>query len=81
MADEEIGESPKSGLNGGVIGGAVVLVALVVFVVQNTTKTKVTWLFFESNETPVWLVIVIAAVAGAILSELAGWLFRRRKRG
>ncbi len=81
MADEETAESPKSGLNGGVIVGAIVLIALVVFVAQNTNDTKVTWLFFESSGTPVWLVIVIAAVAGAVLSEMAGWLFRRRKRG
>ena len=80
MADEEISESGKSGLNGGVLAGALVLVALVVFIVQNTNETKVTWLFFERDGTPLWLVIVIAAVAGAVLSEAAGWLVRRRRR-
>ncbi len=81
MSDEETTQKPTSRLSGGLIAGAIVAVALLVFVVQNTEETTVEWLLFESDSTPVWLVIVIAAIAGAVVSELVGWLIRRRRRG
>lgn len=57
----------------------VLVVVLGVFVVQNTESTEVTWLVFD-RAAPLWLVILIAAVAGALLTEVAGWLMRRRRR-
>lgn len=80
MSDEDITDgSGTSRLNGGLIAVAIVAVVLIVFGVQNTDSTQVTWLFFD-NEAPLWLVIVIAAVAGALLTEVAGWVIRRRRR-
>jgi uncharacterized integral membrane protein len=49
------------------------------FIVQNTDSTPVTWLIFTGT-APVWVVIVLAAVAGAVLSELGGYLIRRRRQ-
>ena len=80
MNDEEIIDTGGSRLNGGLVAAGVVAIALVVFIFQNTHETKVEWLVFESESTPVWLVIVISAVAGAVLSEVAGWIIRRRRR-
>ena len=59
--------------------GVVLVVVLGVFVAQNTESTEVTWLVFD-RAAPLWLVILIAAVAGALLTEVAGWLMRRRRR-
>ena len=53
--------------------------ALAAFVVQNTDSTPVTWLVFERS-APLWVVIIASAVAGAALSEAAGWAMRRRRR-
>ena len=53
--------------------------ALIAFIVQNRSDTEVTWLFIDGT-WPLWVVIVIAAVAGAVLSEVVGWLLRRRRR-
>ena len=61
------------------IAAALLGVAFVVFVIQNTGQARVTWLFFETNG-PVWVVILAAAVAGALLSEVIGFLARRSKR-
>ena len=80
MNDEEPIGTGGSRLHGGLIVAVIVVVALVVFVFQNTDETKVEWLVFESDGTPVWLVIVVSAVAGALLSEVAGWMIRRRRR-
>jgi len=80
MNDEDVTETGGSRLSGGLIAVVIVALALLVFVFQNTQSTQVEWLLFETSETPVWLVIIIAAVAGAVLSELGGWIIRRRRR-
>ncbi|HBU03765.1 MAG TPA: hypothetical protein DEA70_04690 [Acidimicrobiaceae bacterium] len=59
---------------------AIVAAGLGVFIVQNTASTPVTWLMFTGT-APLWVVIVLAAVAGAVLSELGGYLIRRRRQG
>jgi uncharacterized integral membrane protein len=80
MADEPLVEEPResTGLPR-VIGAAVLAVALIAFIGQNRTDTEVNWLFLDGT-WPLWLVIVIAAVLGAVLSEVLGWLIRRRRR-
>ncbi len=67
----------KTGI-GKFIGAALVAVALIAFVVQNTDSTPVQW-FFIDRSAPLWLIIVVSAVAGAILSEIVGWIVRRRR--
>lgn len=80
MTDEEATEesSGRSGLGKLIVVG-IVAVALAAFVVQNTDDTPVSWLVFDES-APLWIVIVISAVAGAVLSEAAGWLIRRGRR-
>ena len=58
---------------------ALIAVGLAAFIVQNTESTPVTWLVFDGS-APLWIVILASAAAGAVLSELAGWMLRRRKR-
>lgn len=80
MNDEAvIEESSESTGIATVISAAVIAIALVAFVVQNRSDTEVTWLFLDGT-WPLWLVIVLSAVAGAALSEVLGWLIRRRRR-
>lgn len=62
-----------------VVTAAVVAIGLIAFIVQNRSDTEVSWLFIDGT-WPLWVVIVIAAVAGAVLSEVVGWLLRRRRR-
>jgi len=64
---------------GGVVFAAVVAAAFIVFVAQNNADTQVTWLFFDGTG-PLWIVIIVAAVAGALLGELFGFMWRRRHR-
>ena len=63
----------------GVVAAVLVAVALIVFVVQNGSEVPVTWLFVEVNG-PLWAVIVVAAAAGAVLSEIIGWVTGRSRR-
>ena len=80
MNDEAPVEEAKESTGlGTVVSAAVLAVAMIAFVVQNRVETDVTWLFLD-GKWPVWLVIVVSAVAGAVLSEILGWLIRRRRR-
>lgn len=58
---------------------ALLAAGVVAFVVQNTEQIPVQWVFFESDAA-VWVVIVVSFVAGALFSQLGGWMLRRRRR-
>lgn len=83
MSDELLDDESNAPKKGGgqvrlVIIGLLVA-GLALFIVQNTDSTPVSWLVFEGS-APLWVVIIASAVAGAVLSELIGWMMRRRKR-
>ena len=63
----------------GVVLALAVTAGLVVFVVQNSSQVPVKWWFVEVDG-PLWAVIIVAAVAGALLSEIVGWVVGRRRR-
>ncbi len=58
--------------------GAVVAVALILLIAQNSESQEVEWLMF-SGEAPVWILMLISAVAGAILVPLVAAMFRSRR--
>lgn len=68
-----------SKLNAGVIGLVLAAAALLAFVVQNTEDATFNWLMIEIT-MPLWLALVIAAVLGAVIANLGGWMLRRRNR-
>ena len=67
-----------SKLNAGVIGLGLAAAALLAFVVQNTEDATFNWLMIEIT-MPLWLALVIAAVLGAVIANLGGWMLRRGK--
>ena len=69
----------KWSIRPGVVFALLVAAALIVFVVQNDREVPVTWWFVEVNG-PLWAVIIVAAVAGAVLTEILGWVAGRRRR-
>lgn len=69
----------KWSIRPGVVLALLVAAALIVFVVQNDRQVPVTWWFVEVNG-PLWAVIIVAAVAGALLAEVLGWVAGRRRR-
>jgi uncharacterized integral membrane protein len=79
MEDDAVEQREKRAPQTGLIVAALVAVSLVAFVLQNTDSTPVTWLMFDGS-APLFIVILGSAVAGAVLSEAAGWLIRRRRR-
>jgi uncharacterized integral membrane protein len=80
MSEEPLVEEAKESTGlATVVGAAVVAIALIAFIGQNRDDTEINWLFLDGT-WPLWLVIVVAAVLGAMLSEVLGWLLRRRRR-
>ncbi len=80
MADEQAPDDAKQRTGIGLaVGGATIAISLVAFIVQNTVEVRLRWLFIDRTAR-LWVVIVIAAVAGAVLSEVLGWVIRRRRR-
>lgn len=63
---------------GAMVALGVLVVALLAFVFQNTEDATFNWLMIEIT-MPLWLALVIAAVAGAVIANLGGWMLRRRK--
>lgn len=77
--DAPVESGSEGGLNVRLVLLALVAIVLAVFVFQNTASTEVKFLGFQS-EPPLWVSLVLAAVGGALVSQLAGWAYRRRRR-
>lgn len=58
---------------------ALVALAFLSFVFQNTERTEIEFLGW-SFSAPLSLIIIGSAVAGVVIWHLAGWLSRRRKK-
>jgi uncharacterized integral membrane protein len=68
----------SSGGNGFLIGGGILLVLLLLFIFQNTADTTFKYLFW-SFTLPLWLGLVITAVAAFVIGQFA-LMWRRHKR-
>ena len=66
-----------SKLNVWVIGLGLAAAALLALEGQNTEDGTDNWLMIEIT-MPLWLALVIAAVLGAVIANLGGWMLRRR---
>ncbi len=69
----------RSGLSPALVGAGIVAVLLVVFILQNSNRASVEFLFFE-RQTPVWVAIGIGIVLGVILDRLVTVWWRRSRR-
>ena len=79
MSDVDPGSERKKGEVIGLVVGAVLAAALVAFILQNTRKARIEWLVWEVN-APLWLAIVVAAVAAVALERIVVFITRRRRR-
>jgi uncharacterized integral membrane protein len=68
----------KSGGNGFLIGGGILLVLLLIFIFQNTADTTFKFLFW-SFTFPLWLGLLITALVAFVVGQFA-LMWRRHKR-
>ncbi len=71
-------DSGKSGGNGFLIGGGILLVLLLLFIFQNTADTTFKYLFWDFT-LPLWLGLLITAVVAFVVGQLA-LMWRRHSR-
>ena len=76
MADEE-----KDGIqiSAGLVGLTLVAALLIIFIFQNTGDQPVKLYFWEVT-APMWLILLGTAVVTLVLTEVAGFIRRRRRR-
>lgn len=55
----------------GLLAGAVVLVLLLIFILENTQRVEITWLGMR-NHVALGIALLFAAVAGALIVGLLG---------
>ena len=84
---DEIGNSGEEfkgrgdGISPTLIGLVLLAVASVIFIVQNSDRSKVRFLFI-SVTTRVWVGVVVAIALGVVLDRLFSiWWRRRKERG
>jgi uncharacterized integral membrane protein len=69
----------KSFLSPRIIGLVVVAVLILVFILQNTDKTTVHFLFFDFTAGK-WFALVVAVALGVLLDRAFMWWWRRRRQ-
>jgi uncharacterized integral membrane protein len=82
MLEQSAGDGAASSgrrLGGGAIASLSGLGVLAIFMIQNTDDVEITFLFWTFT-WPVWLVVLVAAVAGAFVWLGLGVLRRHRRR-
>jgi uncharacterized integral membrane protein len=74
-------ELPDEGrkISPAIIVALILGVVLLIFIVQNSDDTDVTWIFADSS-TPLWVVILVSAVAGYLIGQLIEAGIKRRRR-
>jgi uncharacterized integral membrane protein len=73
------GTVDKRGLSGGAIASISGLGLLVIFIVQNTNDVKLSFLFWDFT-WPLWLLVIVSAVLGALAWFGLGVMRRHNRR-
>jgi uncharacterized integral membrane protein len=77
-APSDTGDGQRGPIRWGLVLGAVIALALVLLVVQNSENAQIDWLFFDF-ETHLWIILLLSAVAGAAVWECTKFTVRRRR--
>lgn len=72
-------EYKDNGTSFGAIAAAIVAVAAVIFILQNSEEASVDFLFISAT-VPLSVVIVISMILGAVLGWVMGYMRRRKRR-
>ena len=70
--------SERSGVSPALIVLGIVAIVAVVFIVQNSARTEINFLFFDLNSR-VWVALLVAIGIGILLDRLFIYWWRRRR--
>jgi len=69
----------RAGLSGGAIASIAGVGALLIFILQNTGDVRLDFLFFHFT-WPLWLLVIVSALLGALVWFGLGVMRRHRRR-
>ncbi len=75
---DDTGPAKRGGMGVEVALFGIVALAIGAFVGQNTTKVKIDWTFLHFS-APLWLIILVVLIIGALLDRLATVIVRHRR--
>lgn len=75
---DDAGPAKRSGIGVEVVLFGIVALAIGAFVGQNTDKVKIDWAFLHFS-APLWLIILVVLIIGALLDRLATVIVRHRR--
>ena len=67
----------RTALSAGLVAGVVIAAAVAALIAQNTDGVTVRWLMFDGQQ-PMWLLLVLTAIAGAVIAKALGFAWHRR---
>ena len=76
---ESTGDNYGFRMNGKLLGGGLIAVVLVIFILSNRQDVTVNFLFVEYR-LPLWITLTITALLGAAVGTLAVFVRRRQRR-
>lgn len=79
FAGQALKYTGRNSFRTGVILGALITAAVVVLIVQNGESVQLDWIAFHFR-TPLWIMLLLTAVAGAVVWELIKAASRRTRR-
>lgn len=71
--------NPARAYRAGLLVGVVVAVSTALLIIQNRQKAHLNWLFWHF-QVSLWVVLVVAVAAGALLTPLCAHLWRRSRQ-
>ena len=75
---DDAGPAKRSGMGVEVVLFGIVALAIGAFIGQNTTKFKIDWTFLHFS-APLWIIILVVLIIGALLDRLATVIVRHRR--
>ena len=80
MANRDVADSHERRLHAALIGAVVLALIVVIFVLQNTHRVPIHFLWFE-RDAQLWLMLLITSALAIAAAELFSVYLRRRRRG
>ena len=62
------------------IGLVLIVIYVIAFIIKNSDKVKIDFVFFSAQTSLIWLIILLFAI-GALVGVLLSQLYRRRRSG
>ncbi len=79
LAGRALRSTGRNSFRTGVILGVLITVAVVLLIIQNGESVQLDWIAFHFR-TPLWIMLLLTAAAGAVVWELIKVASRRTRR-